>query len=103
MDRFGFWLGVGAASLTAAVDPGVYVLGGGLAAEHDLFLPAARTSFLNNLSGRGYRGVPEFVIARMGNEAGMVGAADSARTRHCLQAPERSETPGPHDPSWASV
>lgn len=79
MNRLGFWLGVGAASMTATVDPGVFVLGGGLAAEHDLFLTSARTAYLNNLSGRGFRGVPDFVVATLGNEAGIVGAADSAR------------------------
>lgn len=77
--RMGTWLGRGLATVTAAVDPGVVVLGGGIAAEHELFLPAARQTYLDNLSGRGFRGVPEFEIAVMGNDAGIVGAADSVR------------------------
>ena len=79
LDRLGWWLGYGIATMTAAVDPGVIVPGGGIAADADLFLPAVRKAYLDNLSGRGFRGVPEFVIATMGNEAGIVGAADSVR------------------------
>lgn len=79
MTRFGWWLGVGMATMTATVDPGVFVLGGGISADADLFLPAARASYRNNLSGRGFRGEPGFVVASLGNEAGIVGAADSVR------------------------
>jgi len=79
LNRMGWWRGVGLASLTATVDPGLVVIGGGIASDHDLILPAARASYLNHLSGRGFRGVPEFVVATLGNEAGLVGAGDSVR------------------------
>lgn len=79
LQRLGWWLGYGLATMTAAVDPGIVVLGGGIASDADLFLPAARAAYLDNLSGRGFRGVPEFAVARLGNEAGIVGAADSVR------------------------
>lgn len=81
LQKLGWWLGIGLATMTAAVDPGVVVFGGGIAAEADLFLPAARESYLSSLSGRGFRGVPDFAVASLGNEAGIVGAADSVLCR----------------------
>ncbi|QXT63090.1 ROK family glucokinase [Tessaracoccus palaemonis] len=80
LTRFGHYLGVGIATLTAVVDPAVVVVGGGIAAvAGDLILPSARKSFLDNLSGRGFRGEPRIVTADLGNDAGIIGAADSAR------------------------
>lgn len=79
LNRMGWWLGYGLASVTAAVDPGVVVIGGGIAAEADLFLPAAHRAYLAHLSGRGFRGEPTFAVALLGNEAGVVGAAAAAR------------------------
>lgn len=80
LSRFGRYLGMGIATLTAVVDPAVVVVGGGIAAAAgDLILPAARDSFLENLSGRGFRGEPVIVGADLGNDAGIIGAADSAR------------------------
>jgi glucokinase len=38
--------------------------------------------FRGNLTGRGHRPVAEVRLAEMGWEAGMVGAADLARTDH---------------------
>ena len=39
----------------------------------------ARETFRRHLTGRGYRPEAEIVAARLGNEAGLVGAADLAR------------------------
>ncbi|GEL45442.1 glucokinase [Cellulomonas hominis] len=81
MHRFGRYLGLGIATLTAVVDPEVVVVGGGIAgAAGDLILPAAREGFLAKLSGRGFRGEPRIVTAALANDAGIIGAADSART-----------------------
>jgi glucokinase len=79
--RFGHYLGLGLATLAAVVDPEVVVVGGGIAAAAgDLILPAARQSFLGTLSGRGFRGEARIVTAALANDAGIIGAADSART-----------------------
>lgn len=81
LERFGSYLGLGIATLTAVVDPEVVVVGGGIAAAAgDLILPAARATYLRKLSGRGFRGEPRIVAAALSNDAGIVGAADSART-----------------------
>jgi glucokinase len=75
----GRWLGEGIASLTAILDPAVVVIGGGVSAAGELLLGPARTAFQAELTGRGYRPVLEIRSARLGNRAGVIGAADLAR------------------------
>lgn len=75
----GSWLGLGMATLTAVTDPELFVIGGGLGEEWDLFFPALRRSFEANLSGNGFRGEPTIVPAVLANDAGVVGAGDLAR------------------------
>lgn len=77
--ELGRWVGEGSASATALLDPALIVLGGGVAAAGDLVLAPARKAFAEQLSGRGHRPEAEIVVASMGNDAGMVGAADLAR------------------------
>jgi glucokinase len=68
------------ADLAAALDPGTFVVGGGVSAAGELLLAPAREAFRLQLSGRGYRPEAQIVSAELGNEAGLVGAADLART-----------------------
>jgi glucokinase len=75
----GRWLGVGIANLAAALDPGTFVVGGGVSAAGDLLLGPAREAFRRQLTGRGYRPEATIVAAELGNDAGLVGAADLAR------------------------
>lgn len=77
--ELGQWLGAGLASVTALLDPQVVVIGGGLAQESELFLPAARESFAANLPGREHRTLPELRPASLLQDAGFLGAADLAR------------------------
>jgi glucokinase len=77
--EIGHWLGVGIANLAAAFDPGTFVVGGGVSAAGPLLLGPARETFRRQLTGRGYRPEAEIVAAEMGNEAGLIGAADLAR------------------------
>ena len=79
MGEIGQWLGIGIANLAAALDPGVFVIGGGVSAAGDLLLEPARTTFRRHLTGRGYRPEARIVAAALGNEAGLIGAADLAR------------------------
>ncbi len=76
----GRWLGIGLANLAAALDPGMFVIGGGVSDAGELLLAPARESFRRTLTGRGFRPVPQIVKAALGPEAGLVGAADLART-----------------------
>ena len=77
--EIGNWLGVGIANLAAAFDPGMFVIGGGVSAAGELLVSSARETFKRHLAGRGYRPEAEIVVARLGNEAGLIGAADLAR------------------------
>ncbi len=75
----GRWLGEAIASLTAVLDPGVIVIGGGVSEAGDLLLDPVRTAFESELAGRGHRPTPEIRAASLGNRAGVIGAADLAR------------------------
>ncbi|MET9501942.1 ROK family glucokinase [Streptomyces sp. NPDC006259] len=79
LQDIGQWLGVGIANLAAALDPSCFVIGGGVSAADDLLIGPARDAFKRQLTGRGYRPEARIVRARLGPEAGMVGAADLAR------------------------
>ena len=79
LETLGRWLGIACASLSAVLDPQVYVIGGGVAAAGEHLLQPIRESFLTNLSAQGYHPEPEFRIAQLVNDAGVVGAADLAR------------------------
>ena len=75
----GRWVGEGSATVAALLDPEIVVVGGGVAAAGDLLLLPAREAFATHLSARGYRPEARIELAAMGNEAGIVGAADLAR------------------------
>ncbi len=75
----GRWLGEGIASLTAVLDPAVVVIGGGVSEAGDLLLDPVRAAFGAQLTGRGHRPVLDIRRARLGNRAGLIGAADLAR------------------------
>jgi glucokinase len=77
--EIGHWLGIGIANLAAAFDPGMFVIGGGVSAAGDLLLDSARETFKRHLAGRGYRPEARIVAAQLGNDAGLIGAADLAR------------------------
>jgi len=76
----GRWLGVGLAGMTAAFDPGCIVVGGGVSAAGDLLLGPTRQAFSRTLTGRGHREEPVIAQAELGPDAGVIGAADMARS-----------------------
>lgn len=84
----GEWLGEGIASLVAVLDPGVIVVGGGVAEAGDLVLGPARAAFGRQLTGRGYRRQAEIVRAELGNDAGIIGVATIAG--HQTEAADRA-------------
>lgn len=77
--ELGRWLGEGIASLTEILDPEVVVIGGGVSEADDLLLDPIRDAFGSQLVGRGFRPIPEVRKARLGNRAGLIGAADLSR------------------------
>ena len=77
--QLGDWLGQACASLGAVLDPQVFVFGGGVAQAGALLLDPIRQAYLENLPARGFHPEPDFTIAELVNDAGVVGAADLAR------------------------
>ncbi|GHC69886.1 glucokinase [Nocardiopsis terrae] len=79
LEEAGGWLGSGLANLAAAFDPELFVIGGGVSEVGELLLGPARSAFGKALTGRGYRPQARVAAAALGNEAGVIGAADLAR------------------------
>lgn len=71
-------LGQGIAGLVNVLDPDVVVIGGGAAATGDLLLDPARQAFRAAVEGRAHRPDVPIVEAALGDDAGVVGAADLA-------------------------
>ena len=74
----GTWIGEGLASVAAILDPELIVLGGGVSEAGCLLIDPALAAFRRQLTGRGHRPEARFALASLGNDAGMIGAADLA-------------------------
>jgi glucokinase len=79
LGELGHALGAACASLSAVLDPAMFVFGGGVAIAGDLLLDPIRESYLQLLPARGFHPEPVFRTAELVNNAGVVGAADLAR------------------------
>jgi len=77
--QLGGWLGQAMASLAVVLDPQLFVIGGGVASSGKKLLKPIKAAFLDHLPARGYHPEPHFAVAELGNDAGVVGAADLAR------------------------
>ncbi len=77
--ELGRWLAVGLADLMFLLDPEVMVLGGGVSDAGDLLLAPTQVALDGRLGARGRLPRAPLVAARLGNQAGLVGAADLAR------------------------
>ena len=77
--ELGDYLGQGLASIVAVLDPEVCVVGGGVSIAGEKLTEPIYFSYLNNLPARGYRPELEVIAAKLGNNAGIIGAADLAR------------------------
>ena len=76
--EFGRDLGEGIATLVAVIDPEVIVIGGGVAEAGDHLLDPVREGLAAFITGGTERPGPSVVAAELGNQAGLVGAADLA-------------------------
>jgi glucokinase len=75
IERIGHHVGIGAASLAAALDPAIVVIGGGAGqAMAPFLLDAARRSFRSHLMGADMRPPVPLVAAELGDDAGLIGA-----------------------------
>ncbi|HZZ46213.1 MAG TPA: ROK family glucokinase [Pseudonocardia sp.] len=74
-------IGYGMADVASVLDPGIFVIGGGVADAGELLRGPIEKAFQERLVGRGRRPAAKVVLAQLSGEAGMVGAADLARQR----------------------
>jgi glucokinase len=77
----GSWLGQGLADLVAVLDPASVVIGGGVSEAGQLLLDPAASAFEKKIIGRGLRPLPTLRLAEHANHAGLIGAADLARSQ----------------------
>lgn len=75
--QYGKLLGVGLANLIYVLTPEAVILGGGISAGADLFLPAMKAELEKRVLFSSRQGL-EILIAELGNQAGMIGAAKLA-------------------------
>jgi glucokinase len=74
-DQLGYWLGIGIASLVNVFDPQLIVLGGGLITTGNMLLTPTRASYERFVFARPHRELPDLALARLGTDAGLIGAA----------------------------
>jgi glucokinase len=75
LSEVGRRLGQGIAGLVNVLDPQLVVVGGGAIAAGELLLEPARAAFAEAVEGPEYRPKVPIVAARLGPDAGAVGAA----------------------------
>ena len=70
---FGRYLGYGLANLAAVTDPAVFVIGGGVSKAGEVLIPYIREPYMERafFANKNVR----FVLAKLGNDAGICGAA----------------------------
>ncbi len=78
-DIVGNWLGHGLADLAAILDPGCFVIGGGVSDAGEMLLGPARAAYESSLTGRSHRQLAAVRLAELGPDAGLIGASDLAR------------------------
>lgn len=71
-------LGEACGGFQAVLDPEMFVIGGGVAQLGEDLLTPVRIAYETSLPGYGDRPVASFAIAQLGNDAGLIGAADLA-------------------------
>jgi glucokinase len=74
------YLGAGIASLAVLLDPACVVIGGGVIDAGEILLAPTREAMKRYMPFAGKHPYPEIVAAELGNEAGLVGVADLARS-----------------------
>jgi glucokinase len=78
-EQIAMWLAGAMADIVQVLDPQVVVIGGGVVEAGDLLLGPARRYFHETLAQRHRLPVAEVRPALMGNQAGVIGAADLGR------------------------
>lgn len=77
--EIGNWLGRGIASACALLDPAMVVIGGGVSDAGDLLLAPTKAAFASHLPSTSSRPHAPILLAELGSDAGVIGAADLAQ------------------------
>lgn len=101
IDDFGRWVALGLVNLTNALDPEMFVLGGGLAAGADLYLDSIRRWFRELLYQPELRPLPAVAFASSHERAGAIGAALLHTVDDEPQRADRLVVLHEPDPSWS--
>jgi glucokinase len=80
IDAWAWWVALGLVNLTNLLDPGVILVGGGLATAADLVLEPVRHHFGGLLYAPMHRPHPHIDMTRLGERSGAIGAALLATT-----------------------
>ena len=80
--QYGRYLGAGLASLIYILTPEAVILGGGISAGADLFLPTVWQEIEQRVLPSSREDL-QILVAQLGNQAGVVGAARLALNRYC--------------------
>ncbi|MFF7160750.1 ROK family glucokinase [Streptomyces sp. NPDC008086] len=83
----GRWLGQALADLASVLDPSVLVIGGGLGETGELIRRPAEVAYRRALGGGAHRVYAEVRTATVGQDAGLIGAANLARLHELLSSP----------------
>jgi glucokinase len=75
--NYGHYLGIGLASLIYILTPEAIIIGGGISAGAEFFLPAVRAEIERRVLPSSREDL-QLLVAELGNQAGMVGAAKLA-------------------------
>jgi glucokinase len=81
LSELGRRLGAAMALAADVLDPEIIVIGGGVSAAADLFLPVARSELREQLTGNEFRPQSRVAVARYGSAASTIGAALIAAER----------------------
>ena len=79
MAEFAWWVALGVSNLENLLDPGVVVIGGGLAEAGELLLAPTRAAYATLVLAYDHRPPVRIVGAELGPDAGAIGAALMAR------------------------
>jgi glucokinase len=75
--NYGRYLGIGLASLIYVLTPEAIIIGGGISAGAEFFLPAVRAEIERRVLPSSREDL-QLLLAKLGNQAGMAGAAKLA-------------------------
>lgn len=76
IDSYLYYLSVGIVNVINAFNPQIIILGGGVCAQGDRLISVLNANVTKYCFGASYKQLPKIVIASLGNDAGMIGAAN---------------------------